>query len=152
LFGYVKAYYQFWHPVDKSEGASSSKILSHILPSVHLQAPWMGLLHSLNTNLANQHIHLKQINDSLVEEMQSAGVDIDQSLNSDIYTWEDWGFPSNPVPMDKDGKWVEEIAMEESLPALKFTMTALDSAGNLPLTKEYFFVKEGTPVTYAKRY
>jgi hypothetical protein len=119
LFGYVKAYYQFWHPVDKSEGASSSKILSHILPSVHLQAPWMGLLRSLNTNLANQHIHLKQINDSLVEEMQSAGVDIDQSL-------------------------------EESLPALKFTMTALDSAGNLPLTKEYFFVKEGTPVTYAK--
>jgi hypothetical protein len=29
-------------------------------------------------------------------------------------------------------------------------MTALDSAGNSPLTKEYFFVKEGTPVTYAK--
>ncbi|MBG9452380.1 hypothetical protein ABE67_24290 [Cytobacillus firmus] len=91
-----------------------------------------------------------QINDSLVAEMQSAGVDIDQSSNSVIYTWGEWGFPSNPVPMDKDGKWVEEIAMEESMPALKFTMTALDSAGNSPLTKEYFFVKEGTPVTYAK--
>ncbi|WP_394139670.1 S8 family serine peptidase [Cytobacillus oceanisediminis] len=91
-----------------------------------------------------------QINDTLVEEMQSAGVDIDQSSNSVIYTWGEWGFPSSPIPMDKDGKWVEEIAMEKSMPALKFTMTALDSAGNSPLTKEYFFVKEGTPVTYAK--
>ncbi|MEH7011499.1 S8 family serine peptidase [Neobacillus niacini] len=91
-----------------------------------------------------------QINDALVADMQTSGVDIDQSSNSVIYTWGDWGFPSNPIPMDKDGKWVEEIAMEESMPALKFTLTALDSAGNSPLTKEYFFVKEGTPVTYTK--
>ncbi|MFY0762382.1 S8 family serine peptidase [Metabacillus dongyingensis] len=91
-----------------------------------------------------------QITDPLVEEMQNAGVEIDQSSNSVIYKWGDWGFPSNPIPMDKDGKWVEEVAMEESMPALRFTLSGLDSAGNSPLTKEYFFVKEGTPVTYAK--
>ncbi|TDL71128.1 hypothetical protein E2R56_19090 [Rhodococcus qingshengii] len=91
-----------------------------------------------------------QIQDALVGEMQTAGVDIDQSSNAVIYTWGDFGFPSSPIPMDKDGKWVEEIAMEDSMPALKFTLTAVDSAGNSPLTKEYFFVKEGTPVTYAK--
>ncbi|MFP7299014.1 S8 family serine peptidase [Neobacillus niacini] len=91
-----------------------------------------------------------QIEDALVEEMQAAGVDIDQSSNAVIYTWGDFGFPSSPVPMDKDGKWAEEIAMEESMPAVKFTLTAVDSAGNSPLTKDYYFVKEGTPVTYAK--
>ncbi|KON88077.1 hypothetical protein AF332_15500 [Sporosarcina globispora] len=91
-----------------------------------------------------------QVTDPLVEEMQNAGVDIDQSSNSVIYTWGDWGFPSNPIPMDKDGKWAEEVAMEESMPALRFTLSGLDFAGNAPLTKEYFFVKEGTPVTYTK--
>ncbi|MCP3739982.1 S8 family serine peptidase [Rossellomorea sp. BNER] len=91
-----------------------------------------------------------QITDPLVEEMQNAGIEIDQSSNSVIYTWGPWGFPSNPIPMDEDGKWVEEIAMEESIPALRFTLSGLDSAGNSPLQKNYFFIKEGTPVTYAK--
>ncbi|KON90437.1 hypothetical protein AF332_26200 [Sporosarcina globispora] len=91
-----------------------------------------------------------QIIDPLMEEMQNAGVDLDQSANTVIYTWGDWPFPSRPIRMDKDGKWAEEVAMEESIPALKFTLSGYDAAGNAPLTKEYFFVKEGTPVTYAK--
>jgi subtilisin family serine protease len=91
-----------------------------------------------------------QVTDPLVEEMQNAGVEINQSSNSVIYTWGPYPFPSNPIPMDEDGKWVEEIAMDESMPAVRFSLTGLDSAGNSPLTKEYFFVKEGTPVTYAK--
>ena len=91
-----------------------------------------------------------KITDPLVEEMQNAGVEINQSSNSVIYTWGESPFPSNPIPMDEDGKWVEEIAMDDSMPAVRFTLAGLDSAGNSPLTKEYFFVKEGTPVTYAK--
>lgn len=91
-----------------------------------------------------------QITDPLVEKMQNAGIEIDQSSNAVIYKWGEWGFPSSPVAMDKDGKWAEEIAMEDSIQALRFTMNGLDSAGNSPVQKDYYFVKEGTPVTYVK--
>ncbi|UOY91526.1 S8 family serine peptidase [Ectobacillus sp. JY-23] len=90
-----------------------------------------------------------QITDPLVEKMQKLGINVDQSSNAVIYRWGS-GFPSNPVPMDKNGKWVEEVAMNEKVPALQFVMTGFDSAGNAPIQKSYFFVKEGTPVTYAK--
>ncbi|QED48137.1 S8 family serine peptidase [Cytobacillus dafuensis] len=91
-----------------------------------------------------------QLLDPLMEEMQNNGVKLDQSANTVIYTWGNIPFPSSPIRMDKDGKWAEEVAMEESIPALRFTLSGYDAAANTPLTKEYFFVKEGTPVTYAK--
>ncbi|MGE8203891.1 S8 family serine peptidase [Heyndrickxia sp. NPDC080065] len=89
-----------------------------------------------------------QITDPTVDELKKAGVNIDQSSNSMVYYWGEWPFPSSPIPMDQEGKFVEEIAMDESIPALPFRMDGYDMAGN-EITKEYLFVKEGTPVTYA---
>ncbi|WP_078379815.1 S8 family serine peptidase [Sutcliffiella halmapala] len=90
-----------------------------------------------------------QITDTAVEELQALGVDIDHSRNQMVYYW-NTPFPSTPLPMDENGKFVEEIAMNENVPALSFRMDGYDSAGNRALTKNYYFVKEGTPVTYAK--
>jgi hypothetical protein len=89
-----------------------------------------------------------QITDPLVNEMKKNGVNVDQSSNFMVYYWGNSGFPSYPLPMDKEGKFVEEIAMDESVPALHFRMDGYNMAGNKAPEKEYWFVKEGTPVTY----
>ncbi|PEK98843.1 S8 family serine peptidase [Bacillus sp. AFS017336] len=90
-----------------------------------------------------------QITDPLVEEMQKAGIDIDQSSNDLFPNW-DPKLPLYPISMDKEGKFAGVVALDDTIPAQRFTLDSSDFAGNLPLTKEYFFVKEGTPVTYAK--
>jgi len=90
-----------------------------------------------------------QITDPLVEEMQKVGIEIDQSSNEVLPNW-DPKKPLYPISMDKEGKWAGVVALDEGVPALRYTLDGFDFAGNLPLTKEYFFVKEGTPVTYAK--
>ncbi|MED3893290.1 S8 family serine peptidase [Peribacillus frigoritolerans] len=90
-----------------------------------------------------------QITDPTIDELKKLGVNIDQSSNSMVYYWGQGGFPSTPIPMDKEGKFVEEIALDESIPALQFRMNGYDMAGNKPATKQYYFVKEGTPVAYA---
>ncbi|MCP3741886.1 S8 family serine peptidase [Rossellomorea sp. BNER] len=90
-----------------------------------------------------------QINDSHIEKMQEVGIDVDQSSNFMVYTWNS-PFPSAPIYMDKGGKFVDEIALDESVPALSFTMDGYDMAGNKGLRKQYYFVQEGTAVTYAK--
>ena len=89
-----------------------------------------------------------QITDPLVDEMKKAGVNVDQSSNFMVYYWGQWGFPSSPINMDKEGKFVEEIAMDESVDALQFRMDGYNMAGNKPFPKQYYFVKEGTPFTY----
>ncbi|WP_045518497.1 S8 family serine peptidase [Neobacillus niacini] len=90
-----------------------------------------------------------QITDPLVAEMQKAGIDIDQSSNEVIPNW-DPKQPLYPISMDKDGKWASVVKLDETVRALRYTLDGFDKAGNLVPTKEYFFVKEGTPVTYAK--
>lgn len=90
-----------------------------------------------------------QITDPLVAEMQKAEIDIDQSSNQVIPNW-DPKQPLYPISMDKDGKWANVVKLDETVPALRYTLDGFDKAGNLAPTKEYFFVKEGTPVTYAK--
>ncbi|MGM0836142.1 MAG: S8 family serine peptidase [Bacillota bacterium] len=90
-----------------------------------------------------------QITDTMVTDMQGAGIDLDQSSNSMKYYWNS-PFPSSPIYMDEQGKFVEEIAMNENVAALNFRMEGYDYAGNRALKKSYYFVKEGTPVTYAK--
>ncbi|MFF2446532.1 S8 family serine peptidase [Neobacillus sp. NPDC058068] len=89
-----------------------------------------------------------QITDPLVDEMKKFGVKVDQASNFMVYYWGNWGFPSSPIHMDKDGKFVEEIAMDESTEVLPFSMDGYNMAGNKQPRKEYFFVKEGTPYTY----
>ncbi|MBH0156886.1 S8 family serine peptidase [Fictibacillus sp. 5RED26] len=88
-----------------------------------------------------------KINDPLVDEMKKVGLNVDQSSNSMIYYW-NTPFPSSAIKMDKEGKFVEEIAMNENVPALNFRMDGFDLAGNQALQKNYYFVKEGTPVSY----
>ncbi|MEI4831363.1 S8 family serine peptidase [Bacillus sp. FJAT-53711] len=90
-----------------------------------------------------------QITDPLVAEMQKAGIDIDQSSNQVLPNWDPIQ-PLYPISMDKDGKWASVVKLDETVPALRYTLDGFDQAGNLVPTKEYFFVKEGTPVTYAK--
>jgi hypothetical protein len=88
-----------------------------------------------------------QITDPLVNEMKKNGVNVDQSSNFMNFYWGGSGFPYT-FHMDKDGKFAEEIAMDESVPALPVSIDGYNMAGNKQLTKQYWFVKEGTPVTY----
>ncbi|MGM0750763.1 MAG: S8 family serine peptidase [Bacillota bacterium] len=90
-----------------------------------------------------------EVKDSNVEAMQDAGLNIDQSSNFAVYTY---GFPlpNGPFYMDENGKWVEEVEMNEYAKSLSFNLIGYDKAGNQAKWKEYFFVKEGTPVSYAK--
>lgn len=90
-----------------------------------------------------------EITDDNVANMQQAGLDVDQSSNFAVYTY---GFPlpNGPIPLDKNGKWMDEVAMNETAKSLSFNVIGYDAAGNQANWKEYLFVKEGTPVTYAK--
>ncbi|AZU61643.1 S8 family serine peptidase [Neobacillus mesonae] len=88
-----------------------------------------------------------KITDPIIEEMKKYGVDYAQSSNYMVYYWGPWGYPSMPIYMDKDGKFVEEVAMDKSEKALYFGMDGYNIAGN-KISKYYYFVKEGTPVTY----
>ncbi|WP_369900810.1 S8 family serine peptidase [Bacillus manliponensis] len=90
-----------------------------------------------------------QITDPLVKEMQEVGIEIDQSSNEVFPNWNP-KLHLSPISMDKDGKWASTVTLEEGVPALRYTLDGFDFAGNLVPQKEYFFVKEGTPVTYAK--
>jgi subtilisin family serine protease len=90
-----------------------------------------------------------KINDPLVDKMKEVGLNVDQSSNSMIYYWNS-AFPSSAIKMDKEGKFIEEIAMNEKVQALNFRMTGFDMAGNQALMKNYYFVKEGTAVSYSK--
>ncbi|KZE64262.1 hypothetical protein AWM68_14310 [Fictibacillus phosphorivorans] len=90
-----------------------------------------------------------QITDPLVDQMKEAGLNVDQSSNAMIYYWNS-PFPSTAIKMDKEGKFVEEIAMNEKVQALNFRMDGFDQAGNQAQQKNYYFVKEGTAVSYTK--
>ncbi|WP_088070652.1 S8 family serine peptidase [Gottfriedia luciferensis] len=89
------------------------------------------------------------VTDEAITEMQKAGLKIDQSANFAIYTY-GLPFPQGPVHMDKDGKWIDEFDIVESQKYQAFNLIGYDAAGNQANWKEYFFVKEGTPVAYAK--
>ncbi|CEG29424.1 S8 family serine peptidase [Bacillus sp. B-jedd] len=89
-----------------------------------------------------------RITDPIVDEVKKYGLNYDQSSNYMVYYWGPWGgFPSTPIYMDKDGRFVEEVAMKESEKVLYFRMDGYNTAGN-KINKDYYFVKEGTPVTY----
>ncbi|MFG6494811.1 S8 family serine peptidase [Fictibacillus sp. UD] len=90
-----------------------------------------------------------EITDDNVATMQQAGLNVDQSSNFAVYTY---GFPlpNGPIRLDKNGKWIDEVAMNENAKSLSFNVIGYDAAGNQANWKEYLFVKEGTPVTYAK--
>ncbi|MQR94399.1 S8 family serine peptidase [Fictibacillus phosphorivorans] len=90
-----------------------------------------------------------EINDDNVASMQQAGLNVDQSSNFAVYTF-GMPFPNGPVHMDKEGKWVDEVEMVPTLKTMPFNVIGYDAAGNQANWKEYIFVKEGTPVTYAK--
>ncbi|SFD18596.1 S8 family serine peptidase [Bacillus sp. UNCCL81] len=89
------------------------------------------------------------IKDDALTEMQKAGIDLDETSNFAVYTY-GAPFPNGPIKMDKNGKWIDEVEMIETVPALSFNLIGYDAAGNQANWKEYYFVKEGTPVSYAK--
>lgn len=89
------------------------------------------------------------IKDDALIEMQKAGIDLDETSNFAVYTY-GAPFPNGPIHMDKNGKWIDEVEMVESVKSLSFNLIGYDAAGNQANWKEYYFVKEGTPVAYAK--
>ncbi|MFZ7943925.1 S8 family serine peptidase [Neobacillus sp. 19] len=88
-----------------------------------------------------------KITDPIVDEVKKYGLNYDHSSNYMVYYWGTWGFPSMPIYMDKDGRFIEEVAMNKSEKPLYFDMEGYNIAGN-KISKRYNFVKEGTPVTY----
>ncbi|MGG0178467.1 S8 family serine peptidase [Gottfriedia acidiceleris] len=90
-----------------------------------------------------------EIKDDALTEMQKAGIDLDETSNFAVYTY-GAPFPNGPIKMDKNGKWIDEVEMVETVQALPFNLIGYDAAGNQANWKEYYFVKEGTPVAYAK--
>jgi subtilisin family serine protease len=88
-----------------------------------------------------------QVTDPLVDEMKKYGVNYDQTSNFMIYYWGYVGMPSSPIHMDQDGRFVEEILMDESNASFPFGMDGYNIAGN-KVIKNYYFVKEGTAVSY----
>ncbi|WP_088012434.1 S8 family serine peptidase [Gottfriedia acidiceleris] len=90
-----------------------------------------------------------EIKDDALTEMQKAGIDLDETSNFAVYTY-GAPFPNGPIKMDKNGKWIDEVEMVDTVPVLPFNLIGYDAAGNQANWKEYYFVKEGTPVAYAK--
>jgi len=87
-----------------------------------------------------------QINDKEIEAAKQAGMAVDQSKNSLV--WSRNSPSSSTVRMDTAGKWKAEILMDEKIPALSVKMDGIDGAGNIGGSKAYYFVKEGTPFAY----
>ncbi|XRG78496.1 S8 family serine peptidase [Rossellomorea sp. GAMAL-10_SWC] len=90
-----------------------------------------------------------EIKDDALTEMQKAGIDIDETSNFAVYTY-GFPFPNGPIKMDKNGKWIDEVEMADGVNSLSFNLIGYDKAGNQANWKEYYFIKEGTPVSYAK--
>ncbi|WP_404444535.1 S8 family serine peptidase [Sutcliffiella horikoshii] len=90
-----------------------------------------------------------EITDENIENMQKAGINIDQSSNFMVYTY-GVPLPNGPLYMDKNGRLKEEVEMKETVKSLSFNIIGYDKAGNQARWREYFFVKEGTPTAYAK--
>ncbi|MEH7451077.1 S8 family serine peptidase [Gottfriedia acidiceleris] len=90
-----------------------------------------------------------EIKDDTLTEMQKAGIEIDETSNFAVYTY-GFPFPNGPIKMDKNGKWIDEVEMADGVNSLSFNLIGYDEAGNQANWKEYYFVKEGTPVSYVK--
>ncbi|PEC50563.1 S8 family serine peptidase [Bacillus sp. AFS096315] len=90
-----------------------------------------------------------EIIDNALTEMQNAGMNLDETSNFAIFTY-GMPFPNGPIKMDKNGKWIDEVEMVDGVNSLSFNLIGYDAAGNQANWKEYYFVKEGTPVSYAK--
>ncbi|MBD7963095.1 S8 family serine peptidase [Fictibacillus norfolkensis] len=60
------------------------------------------------------------------------------------------GQETYPFDIKINDPLVDEIAMNENVTALNFRMDGFDLAGNPAAQKNYYFVKEGTPVSYTK--
>lgn len=90
-----------------------------------------------------------EVKDAALEEMQRVGINLDETSNFAVYTY-GLPVPQGPIHMDKNGKWTEEVGVNEGIQVQSFNLIGYDAAGNQANWKEYYFVKEGTPVTYAK--
>ncbi|PEJ58393.1 hypothetical protein CN692_08960 [Bacillus sp. AFS002410] len=90
-----------------------------------------------------------EVKDAALKDMQKAGMNIDETSNFAVYTY-GIPVPYGPIHMDENGKWSDEVQMDENTQALSFNLIGYDAAGNQANWKEYYFVKEGTPVSYAK--
>jgi subtilisin family serine protease len=88
-----------------------------------------------------------KVTDQIVDEAKKYGVNIDQSSNYLVYYYGPLGFPSRPIYMDQDGKYIDDIQMDDSQDVLSVAFDGYNMGGN-KAGKHYYFVKEGTPVTY----
>lgn len=85
------------------------------------------------------------VNDKIVDVMKEAGLNVDQSINS-IFYWYDNPFnPNGKLVLDANGKINDEIAMKPSLDVLTVKFQGIDQAVNSYGQKQYYFVNESTP-------
>lgn len=89
-----------------------------------------------------------KVTDEEVEQMNLAGMNVNQSVNKLNYSI-NGNF--NPVkPVGEDGSIDVSVPLNESIPFMSYTINGLDAANNTTLKKNYYFVKSGTPYGYVK--
>ncbi|WP_430510363.1 S8 family serine peptidase [Gottfriedia solisilvae] len=90
------------------------------------------------------------INDPEIDEAASQyGIPVDQSDNTFVYTYNSF-FPSQPIHVDKNGDYKDQILVDSKYPTLPLTFYGLDAALNPTAQLKVVFVKNTTPYYYLK--
>ncbi|WP_088067218.1 S8 family serine peptidase [Gottfriedia luciferensis] len=90
------------------------------------------------------------VNDPEIDEAAKYGIQADQSQNTIVTRWGEWGFPSSPINVDKNGDFSDQILVDSSMPELPVTFYGLDAALNASSQIKVVFLKNTTPYYYLK--
>ncbi|MGM0830590.1 MAG: S8 family serine peptidase [Bacillota bacterium] len=86
------------------------------------------------------------VHDSEIDQMMSAGMNVDQSLNTINYSINN---NYNPVlPAANDGSINLNVPLDVNKPFMSYAIFANDAANNRSEKKTYYFIKEGMPYGY----
>ncbi|WP_341357121.1 S8 family serine peptidase [Rossellomorea sp. y25] len=87
-----------------------------------------------------------KVHDSEIDQMISAGMNVDQSLNTINYSINN---NYNPVlPVAADGSISLKVPLDANKPFMSYAIFANDAANNRSEKKTYYFIKEGMPYGY----
>ncbi|WP_404445841.1 S8 family serine peptidase [Sutcliffiella horikoshii] len=87
-----------------------------------------------------------KVHDSEIDQMMSAGMNVDQTLNTINYSINN---NYNPViPVANDGSLNLNVPLDVNKPFISYAIFASDAANNRSEKKTYYFIKEGMPYGY----
>lgn len=89
------------------------------------------------------------INDKIVDQMKTEGINTDQSQNTIGYYYNSFNL-TGKLSLDANGNAKDQITMNPNLPMLNVRFVGVDQATNFNGMKQYLFVKEGTPYVYGQ--